>query len=266
MRRATLALAPFVLVALLLGAWEGLCRGLQVPDYFLPRPSEVALALVERWPLLLEAALRTLVYALSALALASAAALSLAIGAALSRTFESAVRPIAVTLQVTPVVAIAPLAVIWAGLDHADRAVIGLAAVVAFFPIFSGAVRGLNAEDPDLARLFQLYGASRLQTLWRLKLPSAVPFLLEGHRVAIGLAVIGAVVAEFVAGSGQTQGLAWRILEAQNRLRIADMLAAVLILGVLAVALNLSFAWLEHLIMRSRPVSGGLRGGRIHSA
>jgi NitT/TauT family transport system permease protein len=113
-----------------------------------------------------------------------------------------------------------------------------LAAVVAFFPIFSGAVTGLKATDPDLERLFDLYGATRLQRLTRLRLPSAVPYLLEGHKVAAGLAVIGAVVAEFVAGSGGAQGLAWRILEAGNRLQTARMFAALVVLGVMGALLH----------------------------
>ena len=141
-------------------------------------------------------------------------------------------------LQVTPVVAIAPLVVIWSGLAHPERAIVTLAAVVAFFPIFSGALTGLKASDPDLERLFDLYGAGRLQKLTRLRLPSAVPFLLEGHKVAAGLAVIGAVVAEFVAGSGGAQGLAWRILEAGNRLQTAKMFAALAVLGLMGAVLH----------------------------
>jgi NitT/TauT family transport system permease protein len=155
-----------------------------------------------------------------------------------------------VVLQVTPVVAIAPLVLIWAGLDHAGRAIIGLAAVVAFFPIFSGAVTGLKAADPDLERLFDLYGASRLQRLIRLRLPSAVPYLLEGHKVAAGLAVIGAVVAEFVAGSGGAQGLAWRILEAGNRLQTAKMFAALVVLGLLGAVLHAALEAVEKVGLR----------------
>ena len=112
-----------------------------------------------------------------------------------------------------------------------------LAVVVAFFPIFSGALTGLKSADPDLERLFDLYGAGRLQRLFRLRLPSAVPSILEGHKVAAGLALVGAVVAEYVAGSGGSQGLAWRILEAQHRLETAKMLAALVVLAVMAVAL-----------------------------
>ena len=164
---------------------------------------------------------------------------------------EDAVRPIAVTLQVTPLVAIAPLVTIWAGIDHPERAVIGLAAVVAFFPIFSGALTGLKAVDPDLARLFDLYGATPWQRLTRLRLPSAVPALLEGHKVAAGLAVIGAVVAEFVAGSGGAQGLAWRILEAYNRLQTAKVFAALFALAVLGVALHAAMERIERRLLDS---------------
>ncbi|HEY2752800.1 ABC transporter permease [Phenylobacterium sp.] len=232
------ALAPFVLIALLMAAWEVACRALAVPVYFLPPPSAVAQALAGDWAGLLRSAWNTLSMALVALLVASLLAQALALVVALSPILERAVRPLAVVLQVTPVVAIAPLVLIWAGLDHAGRAIVGLAAVVAFFPIFSGAVTGLKATDPDLERLFDLYGASPLQRLVRLRLPSAVPYLLEGHKVAAGLAVIGAVVAEFVAGSGGAQGLAWRILEAGNRLQTAKMFAALVVLGLLGALLH----------------------------
>jgi NitT/TauT family transport system permease protein len=238
MSRAAQAFAPFVLIALLLAAWEFACRALAVPVYFLPPPSAVAKALATDWRGLLLSAWNTLSMALIALAVASVLAQAVALVVGMSPILERAVRPLAVVLQVTPVVAIAPLVLIWAGLDHAGRAIVGLAAVVAFFPIFSGAVTGLKATDPDLERLFDLYGATRLQRLVRLRLPSAVPYLLEGHKVAAGLAVIGAVVAEFVAGSGGAQGLAWRILEAGNRLQTARMFAALVVLGVLGAALH----------------------------
>jgi NitT/TauT family transport system permease protein len=120
-----------------------------------------------------------------------------------------------------------------------------LAAIVAFFPIFSGTARGLASADPDLERLFDLYGAPRLERLWRLRLPSAAPFIVEGTKVAAGLAIIGAVVAEFVAGSGGAQGLAWRILEAGNRLETARMFAAILVLALIAALVHVAFQWLE---------------------
>ena len=238
MNRLAQTLAPFALIALLIATWEIACRATHVPVYFLPPPSEVAKALAADWAALLRSAWNTLSMALIALVVASLLAQALALFVGLSPMLERAVRPLAVVLQVTPVVAIAPLVLIWAGLDHAGRAIVALAAVVAFFPIFSGAVTGLKAADPDLERLFDLYGANRLQRLTRLRLPSAVPYLLEGHKVAAGLAVIGAVVAEFVAGSGGAQGLAWRILEAGNRLQTARMFAALVVLGIMGAVLH----------------------------
>lgn len=242
-------LAPLILIAVLLAGWEIACRALAVPSYLLPTPSGIWEALLASWPLLLASAWATLSTALLALFIASLTACALALAVSLNGLLEDAVRPIAVTLQVTPLVAIAPLVTIWAGIDHPERAVIGLAAVVAFFPIFSGALTGLKAVDPDLSRLFDLYGATPLQRLVRLRLPSAVPALLEGHKVAAGLAVIGAVVAEFVAGSGGAQGLAWRILEAYNRLQTAKVFAALVTLAILGVALHAVMDWVERRLL-----------------
>lgn len=231
-------LAPAVLVAILLAAWEISVLALGVPAFFLPPPSGVAVALVENLPSLMSAAWITLSTALIALVIASLAATGLAVIVGLNPLLEAAVRPLASVLQVTPVVAIAPLVLIWAGIDHPERAIVALAVLVAFFPIFSGAVTGLRAADPDLERLFDLYGAGRWSRVLRLRLPSAVPFLLEGHKVGAGLAIIGAVVAEFGAGSGGVRGLAWQILDAGNKLQTARMIAALVVLGVMGVALH----------------------------
>jgi NitT/TauT family transport system permease protein len=250
MRRALDVLAPVLLVALLLAGWEIAVRALKVPPYLLPAPSQVFAALLANAPILAASAWTTLSVALWALVIASACALAIALAIGLSPLAEKAVRPLAVALQVTPIVAIAPLVNIWAGLDHPERAVIGLAAVVAFFPIFSGAITGLRSADPDLERLFDLYGATRVQRLFKLRLPAAAPFLLEGHKVAAGLAVIGAVVAEFVSGSGGAQGLAWRLLEAANRLQTAKMFAALLILGLMGVLAHGVFQALEAWALR----------------
>ncbi|WP_374533341.1 ABC transporter permease, partial [Phenylobacterium sp.] len=206
--------------------------------YFLPPPSGVAVALVQDLPALAAASWITLSTALIALAIASLTAVGLAVIVGLNPLLEAAVRPLASVLQVTPVVAIAPLVLIWAGIDHPERAIVALAVLVAFFPIFSGAVTGLHAADPDLERLFDLYGASRWQRVTRLRLPSAAPFLLEGHKVGAGLAIIGAVVAEFGAGSGGVRGLAWQILDAGNKLQTARMIAALAVLGLMGVALH----------------------------
>lgn len=242
-------IAPAALIAFLLADWEAACRLFAIPPYVLPPPSMVAAALIADAPSLLLSAWNTLSMALAALVLASLAACALALAVALSPNLERAVRPLAVTAQVTPLVAIAPLFVIWAGLEHPERAIVALAAIAAFFPIFSGAVAGLKSADEGLERLFDLYGATRWQRLIRLRLPASTPFLLEGHRVASGLAVIGAVVAEFVAGSGGAQGLAWRILEAGNRLQTDRMFAALAALAALGLALHGAFHLAERRLL-----------------
>jgi NitT/TauT family transport system permease protein len=237
MRRFAELAAPVLLIALLLGAWEVACRAWAVPSYFLAPPSAIGAALIADAPGLMKAAWYTVSNALMALLIASLLAQALALTVTLSPILERAVQPLTVVLQVTPVIAIAPLVNIWAGTDHPGRAIVALATIVAFFPIYSGAVTGLRAVDPDLMRLFDLYGASRLQRLTRLRAPSAVPFVLEGHKVAAGLAIVGAVVAEFVAGSGKVQGLAWRILDAGYRLQTARMFAALFVLGAMGAVL-----------------------------
>lgn len=238
MRSAANLLPSLGLVALILVAWEAACRLLAVPTYLLPGPSAIWAALIEGLPLLLGAAGATLWMAVQALAVAFLVAGPLALFGGLSALFRKAFGPLAAVVQVTPVVAIAPLFVIWAGLDHPERAITSLGAIVAFFPIYSGLSTGLNAADPDLKRLFALYGASPLQRLLRLSIPSALPFLMEGLKVGAGLSIIGVVVAEFVAGSGGAQGLAWRILEASHQLKTAQMFAAVFVLGIMGAGLN----------------------------
>ena len=250
MSRTLETLAPILLVAVLLGLWETACYLTGVPAYFLPAPSAVAAAMAQDWALLLASAWKTLSTALLALAFASLIACSLALIISTNRLLEKAVQPLAVALQVTPVVAIAPQVVIWAGLAPPDRAIISLAVIVAFFPIFSGALTGLKSTDPDLERLFDLYGARPWQKLLRLRIPSATPFVLEGHKVAGGLAVIGAVVAEFVAGSGGSQGLAWRILESSNRLQTAKTFAAVIVLSLMGALLHAVLQASEQAILR----------------
>lgn len=250
MKAAVNILAPVALIVLLLTIWEATCRIYAVPSYFLPAPSVIARAALDDPSGLLRGAGYTLSMALSALALVSIIGCLLALTVATSPTLERAVRPLTVAIQVTPVIAIAPMVVIWAGLDHPERAIIGLAAVVAFFPIFSGALTGLKSADPDLERLFDLYGANRFQRLFRLRLPSAVPFLLQGHKVAAGQAVIGAVVAEFVAGSGAAQGLAWRIIEAGLRLQMPRMFVGLFALALMGAAVYGALEFFERLTLR----------------
>jgi NitT/TauT family transport system permease protein len=142
------------------------------------------------------------------------------------------------------------LIVIWVGVEHVERAVFILAVIVAFFPILSNASFGLRSVDPGLADLFRLYKATGAQRLWLLQLPSALPALLAGAKISAGLALIGTVVAEFVAGSGEATGLAWRIVESGNRLEIPRMFAALFLLSLTGLALNAAIAVVERRLLR----------------
>ncbi|HYF08706.1 MAG TPA: ABC transporter permease [Acetobacteraceae bacterium] len=249
MRRVLERAAPAMLGLLVLAGWEGAVRAWAVPHYILPGPAAIAQAMVADWPLLSASLLVTLRVAVLALLAAVTLGGLLAILFAQSEWLERALFPYAVILQVTPIVAIAPLILIW--VDDVLLSLLICAWIVAFFPILSNTVLGLNSADANLRDLFRLYGATRWQTLLFLRLPSALPFFLAGLRVAGGLALIGAVVAEFVAGAGGTgSGLAFRILEASYQLRIPRMFAALALISAAGIAIFALLGGLQHLLLR----------------
>ncbi len=237
---------PLGMLALAIVAWHLVVTVRQIPRYILPSPGDVALALYTDWPTLLPALLVTLRITLTALLLALVGGVALAIVLVQSKWIELALFPFAVILQVTPIVAIAPLLLIYA--PDTQTALLICAFVVAFFPILSNMVTGLKSVDHNLLSLFELYGASRWQTLVFLKLPAATPYFMAGLRIGGGLALIAAVVAEFAAGSaGEGSGLAFRLLESQFRLNIPRLFAALLLLtatGVVLFAATSLIAWL----------------------
>ena len=241
---------PLAVGVFVLALWEVLVRVLEVPQFVLPPPTMIAGALAANLPELLEALAETLKLTLLAFAASFVGGLALAILFVQSRLVERSLLPYAVTLQVTPIVSIAPLIIIWVGVDHMERAVFILATIVAFFPILSNASLGLRSVDPGLTDLFKLYRASRWQSLWLLQLPSSLPALLAGARISVGLALIGSVVAEFVAGSGEATGLAWRIEQSGQRLETPLMFAGLLLLSLTGLALNATIAGVEHRLLR----------------
>lgn len=241
-------LAPIVIAVLVVGGWEAIVRVHEIPHYILPGPSLIARELVESWPVLWPSLLITVKIAALALACAIVGGVGLALLCSLSRWIEIALFPYAVVLQVTPVVSIAPLILIY--VDHTLTAVVLCAWIVAFFPILSNTMLGLASADHNLRDLFELYGASRWQQLRLLRLPTALPYFLGGLRIAGGLSLIGAVVAEYVAGTAGTgTGLAFRVLEAQYRLNIPRMFAGLLLLALTGVAIYLLFGALSHLLL-----------------
>lgn len=245
MKRLLDILSPLAVAALVLGLWEWAVVHWQVPVYVLPAPSAILRAFAENFASLMTALLSTLTVTVEAFAAACILGTATAIAFSQSRLLERTLYPYAVILQVTPVVAIAPLILIWVGFERINLALTIIATIVAFFPILAGATLGLKSADFNLIDLGRLYGASRRQILWRIRLPTALPYLLSGMKTAGGLALIGAVVAEFVAGSGTATGLAWRIVESGNRLEIATLFAALMLLAVTGILIFAALSLLE---------------------
>jgi NitT/TauT family transport system permease protein len=237
--------APALLIVALLAVWEAVVHAMHIPPYLLPAPSAIFAAFAAHATLLLHSALVTLWITLGAFVAAFIAGVGLALAFSTSRILSAAAFPIVIALQVTPIVAIAPLIIIWVGINHPQIAMLILAAIVAFFPILANTMIGLRSTDPGLRALFDLYGATPADRFWRLQLPTALPYLLSGLKISGGLALVGAVVAEFVAGSGASQGLAWRIIEAGNRLEIPSMFAALLLLTVMGVGIYSALSLVE---------------------
>jgi NitT/TauT family transport system permease protein len=239
---------PIVVLALAMALWETAVRVGNIPPYILPAPSQIAQTLVTDRAILLQSLAVTLVTTCEGFALAALGGVGLAVLFNQSRLLEYSFYPYAVVLQVTPIVAIAPLLLIYL---PQPLAVLVCAWVVAFFPVLANTTLGLRSVDRNLADLFALYGASRWQMLWRLKLPSAVPYILGGLRIAGGLALIGAVVAEVVAGSaGAGSGLAYRITEAGYRLNIPRMFAALLLLAAAGIVIFYLLSLVNYLALR----------------
>ena len=240
---------PILMLVLAVVIWAVIVRVNQIPPYIMPGPELVAQALLNDWPTLYPALLVTLKITFTALALALIGGVALAIIIAQSSWVELALYPYAVILQVTPIVAIAPLILIYA--PSTQAALLICAFLVAFFPILSNMTQGLKSVDHNLLNLYELYGASRVQTLLLLKLPASQPYFLTGLRIGGGLALIAAVVAEFAAGTaGEGSGLAFRLLEAQYRLNLPRLFAALILLTGAGIAIFGLTSLISHLMLR----------------
>jgi len=243
-------IAPLMTFVILLSLWEFLVILNKIPLYILPAPSDIISSLVVNYKDLFSSAFVTLRITIIAFIIASFLAIFLAILFSQSKLIELSLYPIAVIFQVTPVVAIAPLILIWVGFDNAEYAILILAIIVAFFPVLANANLGIKSVNDNLHELFSLYGSSRYQRLIKLQIPFALPFILTGMKTSIGLSLIGTVVAEFVAGSGTSTGLAWRIIEAGNRLDVAKLFAALILLVILGIFLFLLISYIEKIVLK----------------
>jgi NitT/TauT family transport system permease protein len=239
---------PVLMLALVLLAWDLVVRAFTIPPFVLPGPGLVLSTLIADGDLLWQSLLVTLITTFEGFLLAAIGGIGLAVLFSQSRLIEYSFYPYAVILQVTPIVAIAPLLLIYL---PQPLAVLACAWIVAFFPVLANTTLGLSSVDHNLIALFELYQASRWQLLWNLKLPSALPQMLAGLRIAGGLSLIGAVVAEIAAGSaGAGSGLAYRIAESGYRLNIPRMFAALLLLSLAGIAIFFALSALSHLALR----------------
>jgi NitT/TauT family transport system permease protein len=240
---------PVLVLTATVVLWDVVVRVGRIPPYVLPGPGLVFATLVSDAGLLLGSLWVTLVTSFQGFVLAAVGGMLLAVLFSQSRIVEYSLYPYAVILQVTPIIAIAPLLLIYL---PQPLAVLACAWIVAFFPVLANTTLGLKSVDHNLIALFDLYKASRWQRLWRLQLPAAMPQMLAGLRIAGGLSLIGAVVAEIAAGSaGAGSGLAYRIAESGYRLNIPRMFAALLLLSVAGVAIFFALSALSHLALRS---------------
>jgi len=247
--RALRVLLPVAVLAAGAWLWDTVVRLNDIPSYVLPGPVLVIKTIVSDWSILGPSLARTLITTFEGFVLAALGGIFLAIVFNASRLIEHSLYPYAVILQVTPVIAIAPLLLIYL---PQDAAVLVCAWIVAFFPVLANTTLGLNSVDRNLADLYQLYGASYAQTLRYLKLPAALPYMLGGLRIAGGLSLIGAVVAEIAAGSaGAGSGLAYRIAESGYRLMIPRMFAALLLLSIAGVVIFILLSWMSYALLRN---------------
>ena len=241
-------IAPLVTGAIMLGLWESVVRYYEIPHYILPGPLLIAQTFVADWGTLSQSLVVTLKITFAALFAAIIVGVALAILFNQSKWVEKSLLPYAIILQVTPVVSIAPLIIIWVG--DINLSLLICAWIVAFFPILSNTIVGLNSADHNLVNLFQLYRASRWQTMRYLRLPAALPYFLAGLRISGGLALIGAVVAEFVAGTGgSASGLAYRILESGYQLKIPRMFAALVMISMSGIAIFMITSVISHFLL-----------------
>ncbi|MCI0441467.1 MAG: ABC transporter permease [Chloroflexi bacterium] len=235
-------LPAIAIILALLGVWEGYVRVFDVQRWLLPAPSVIASTLWADASLLLRHSRVTLEEVLVGFGLAMAGGIALAAAIALSRTLERAIYPFVIASQTIPIIVIAPLLLIWIGYGIAPKIIV--VALIAFFPIVVNMVDGLKSADPDMARLMRTLGANRWQIFWKLQMPSSLPFLFSGAKVAIAVSVIGAVIGEWV---GSSQGLGYLMLRSKPQFLTERVFAAIFVLSAMGIALFVIASALEKL-------------------
>jgi NitT/TauT family transport system permease protein len=227
-------LPSIIVLIVFIGGWEVIIRLLNIKAYLLPKPSDIAVVINERWSNLLTSISTTILESILGFGISIILGVGAAIVLALSKTIEKSVYPYAIILQTIPIVAVAPIIVIWCGAGL--QAIVIIVFLISFFPILSNTVIGLNSTDQNMKNLFFLYNASRMQTMWRLRVPAAMPYILAGLKISCSLSVIGAIVGEYIAGVGGGKGgLGYAITVAAARLDTPYLFASGLSASVLGI-------------------------------
>ena len=243
-------LPPIAVFVLFIGGWELIVRILGMPPYILPKPSDIAAAAAENSANLITSVSTTIVEALIGFTISVVLGISLAILLALSKTVEKSVYPYAIILQTIPVVAVAPIIVIWFGAGI--NAIVIISFLISFFPILSNTLIGLNSTDQNMKNLFYLYNASKLQTIWRLRFPAALPYIMAGLKISCSSSVVGAIVGEYIAGIGGGQGgLGYGITVAATRLQTPYLFACGLAASALGIAFFLIINMVSNKLLKS---------------
>ncbi|WP_364149794.1 ABC transporter permease [Paenibacillus sp. LPE1-1-1.1] len=249
-RMAKQMIPPLIVFILFAGGWELIVRLVGTPPYILPKPSDILESAVHNWSNLVTSVTTTIVEALIGFALSVVLGVAVAIVLALSKTVEKSVYPYAIILQTIPVVAVAPIIVIWFGAGI--NAIVIISFLISFFPILSNTLIGLNSTDQNMKNLFYLYNAGKLQTIWRLRFPAALPYLMAGLKISCSSAVVGAIVGEYIAGIGGGKGgLGYGITVAATRLETPYLFACGLAASLLGIAFFLLINYFSNRLLRS---------------
>lgn len=241
---------PLIVLVLFIAVWEITIRMSGVKPYLFPKPSDIARAAAENWRNLLISVRTTLAESVLGFAFSVILGVAFAIGLALSKTVERSVYPYAIILQTIPIVAVAPIIVIWCGAGM--NAIVVIAFLIAFFPILSNTLIGLNSTEANMKNLFYLYNATKWQTIWKLRIPAALPYIMAGMKISCSLSVVGAIVGEYVAGIGGLQGgLGYAITVASTRLQTAYLFACGLTAAVMGIVFFLLINALSNRLLRS---------------
>jgi len=235
MKRFMKVFPPLIVFILFTGGWEAIVRLIGIPPYILPKPTDIVAASIENWSSLVDSVSTTLMEAVVGFAVSVVLGISIAVLLAFSKMVERSVYPYAIILQTIPIVAIAPIIVIWFGAGM--NAIVVIAFLISFFPVLSNTLIGLNSTEQNMKNLFYLYNATKMQTIWRLRFPAALPYIMAGLKISCSLSVVGAIVGEYAAGIGGGEGgLGYAITVAATRLQTPYLFACGLSASLLGIA------------------------------